>query len=271
MDSKSLARYFQKTGTLKLDQLDYNFLKHLQRTHLETFAFEGCNPLLGQKVSLDPQKLIDKFLNHPRGGYCFEQNLFFKDVLISLGYEVNTYLGRVIESNSDFGRTHLVNVVLINSDLYLVDVGFGGYNSPEPLLIHDGFTLETNLNTYRIKQVKSTYFFQAWINDEWENLYSFDFNIYTFGDYEVANWYTSTNPNTTFTQSLNIAIIDGNFRYHLKNDTFSILKSGHYIKKETIQSLPRLQEILERYFKINPSYLPGWHQKINEILAFSKK
>lgn len=271
MDSNSLARYFQKTGAKRLEQLDYNFLKHLQRTHLETFAFEGCNPLLGQRVTLKPEDLIDKFLNHPRGGYCFEQNLFLKDVLKSLGFEANTYLGRVIESNSDFGRTHLVNVVNIKSDLYLVDVGFGGYNSPEPLLIQDGYILETNLNQYRIKQVESTYFFQGWIHEDWIDLYSFDFNIYTFGDYEVANWYTSTNPNTTFTQNLNIAIIDGDFRYNLKNNIFSILKSGHLVKKEILQNFDHLQEILELYFKINPSYLPGWHQKITEILATDQK
>lgn len=267
MEYADVERYLKRTGSSFQSNLDEAYLKDLQFKHLNTFPFEGINPLLGLSVDLSPEKLIDKFLNHQRGGYCFEQNLFFKQVLEALGFQVRTVLGRVIESNPNRGRTHLVNIVEIGEEKYLTDVGFGGFNSPQPLQIIQNQEVQTPLNTYRIVKEEPTLYFQVLTDGDWKGLYSFDFNIYNQGDFEVANWYTSTNPKTTFTQQLNLAIIDQNKRYHLKNNAFSIIESGILLDKITLTSLVEMNEVLLDYFKLDASYLPGWANKVKEILG----
>lgn len=260
-----LKHYLEKIKSNETKSNSLNYVSHLQSMHLNTFPFEGINPFTQTPVPIDLSELNKKFLNQQRGGYCFEQNLFFKSILEESGFNVKSYLGRVIEKNAHAGRTHLINIIEIEDQSYLIDVGFGGLNPPAPILLGNNVITETNLNTYRLVQEETAYILQVWKNREWKNLYSFDFNHYTPMDFEVANWYTSTSPKASFTQHLMVCIVRGNQRLNLKNNLFSVLENSQIVEKKKIETIEELESLLKTHFKIDPTYLINWKEKVQVL------
>ncbi len=59
-------------------------------------AFENLNSFLKQPVPLDLASLQQKLIHEKRGGYCFEQNLLLRAVLIALGFQVTAFTARVL-------------------------------------------------------------------------------------------------------------------------------------------------------------------------------
>lgn len=63
-------------------------LQTLHALHPRAITFENLNPLLGIPVKLYPELLEQKLIHGGRGGYCFEHNLLFKQVLETVGFSV---------------------------------------------------------------------------------------------------------------------------------------------------------------------------------------
>lgn len=69
---------------------DIEYLKSLHTHQLSKIPYENLSLHYSKdhKVSLDPQNLYDKLLNHGRGGYCMENSIFFNHILRGLGFQV---------------------------------------------------------------------------------------------------------------------------------------------------------------------------------------
>jgi len=93
--------YLQRIGYQGEKQPTLNTLKALQCLHLQAIAFENLNPLLGLAVSLDSQALMNKLVDQRRGGYCFENNLLFLEILTGLGFQARGITGRVYWNQPD--------------------------------------------------------------------------------------------------------------------------------------------------------------------------
>lgn len=166
---------------------DYETLENLQFLHLSTFPFENLNPLFGKEVSLDKDSLNQKFLAQNRGGYCFEQNLFFLNVLKSIGFNVRPLLGRVHSDKGISGRTHLLLLAEIDKKQYITDVGFGGLCIPKPIRIDSEIAQPTVFGDYKITKDKNLYHLKLKFDDEWRTLYSFDMIEPVWADFMVGN------------------------------------------------------------------------------------
>src|SRR4051794_9896643 len=120
---------------------DLSGLKALQRAWLARIPFEALAALLGEHEPLDAERLIDRFVNGRRGGYCFEVNGVFALLLETLGFTVERREAVV----GDDGRTdHLALVVHAPEGPHLAEVGFG--DGPiAPLPLREG---ETTLGPY---------------------------------------------------------------------------------------------------------------------------
>ena len=93
---------------------------------MATFAFGSVGPRLGDELPLDIKSLFDRLVVRRRGGYCFEQNGLFYEVLDELGYAPRLYLARVIHGQDIHpGLTHRISLVTYGGTDYVVDVGFG--------------------------------------------------------------------------------------------------------------------------------------------------
>ncbi|MDX1803484.1 MAG: arylamine N-acetyltransferase [Alcanivorax sp.] len=203
--SQTLSAYLQRIGFSGQPHPDLATLAQLQRCHLETLAFENLNPFLGLAVPLDTPALSDKLVRAGRGGYCFEHNLFFQAMLEQIGYRVRGVTGRVYW-NQPPGfqppRSHMLLLVTLDDDDYLVDVGFGGLTPTAPLRFAERSGQATTLERFRVQQHDDYFSLQVALHDDWQLLYRFDLTEQWPVDYEMANWYVACHPASKFVNNL---------------------------------------------------------------------
>src|ERR1035438_1777154 len=110
-------------------------LRGLHRRHLRTVPFENLDIALGKPIELDPQLLYEKIVVRRRGGYCYELNGLFHDLLTGLGFNVCMLSAQVRREDGSFGPDfdHMLLKVTLD-DAWLADVGFGdSFVAPLPL------------------------------------------------------------------------------------------------------------------------------------------
>ena len=157
-----------------------------------------------------------------------ENNCFFGTVLRSLGFAVYSVGARVHGSVNGGGSkapfsgfTHMVNLVRMGDGdgdgyerVYMVDVGFGSDGPVRPLLLRDDESMERGIGEQCMRlragniadntdeeQKLWVYQTKGHLDDEeWRMKYCFTELEFLPQDYEVMNYYTSTNPKSWFTQ-----------------------------------------------------------------------
>lgn len=80
---------------------DVESLKLLQRSHLLTVPFENLDIHLKRPIVLDVERFYEKIVEQGRGGFCYELNGLFNELLRSLGFTTRLISGRVFS-----GTTH---------------------------------------------------------------------------------------------------------------------------------------------------------------------
>ncbi len=250
-----LNAYFDRIGFRGKAKPDYLTLKILQELQVQHIPFENFNPLLKLLVSLKPEDLFKKLVHNKRGGYCFEQNLLFLNILKTLGFNARGLTGRVILNRPKATitqRTHMLVMVEIKGKKYICDTGFGGQVLPSPIRFITNKPQKTRLEDYQIIDYKKDFILQVQIKKKWKNLYKFDLQEQYDVDYKLANWYTSTHPDSHFTKSLTVTRVGKNSRYILHNNEFVIHYPDQKSKKRNIQSVKEIFSILHRQFDLHP-------------------
>lgn len=211
-------------------------LKALHRYHLANIPFENLELHYSahKKVSLNMDVLYDKFvergMKHGRGGRCMENNGFFGTVLRSLGYNVRNCGGRVsrmwnpnAETREQLGQTydnwnHMLNLVKLEKQWYIVDVGMG---SMGPAIVYpledgwEGIAVPPRKIRLQLRAIPESYgqgedtpklwcFDQCLVPDEpgkdkWIPTYCFTETEFLPQDYEMMSFFTSNNPSVFFT------------------------------------------------------------------------
>lgn len=124
IDEGRVERYLERIGMSARPNVDLAGLDELHRAHLSTVPFENLDVYAGVAVSTDPARSLAKILSGGRGGWCFELNGAFGELLTALGFEVR-YLGAaVLLSGPTAVISHLCLEVTLDEP-YLADVGFG--------------------------------------------------------------------------------------------------------------------------------------------------
>ena len=127
---------YLKNVTLKQPEVSIGFIKELQNGHVGNYPFSSLGVLLHECLSLESQVLFDRVVRNKRGGYCFEHNKIFFEILTSCGFRCEIVLARVLlDRNIDVPRTHRITKVGLPDGNYIVDVGFGPLCPREPLLL----------------------------------------------------------------------------------------------------------------------------------------
>ena len=99
MTDIDLAAYLGRTGAAE-ETPSLAALTRLLHAHVTTFPFDTIDVLLGQHRGVDLDTVRAKFLDHHRGGYCFEHATLFHAVLLALGYDeeqARAYLAKAVE------------------------------------------------------------------------------------------------------------------------------------------------------------------------------
>ncbi len=281
-DAVSLDAYFQRIGYSGPREPTLDALRGIHLQHALTIAFENLDPLLRRPVRLDLESLEKKLVRGGRGGYCFEQNLLLGAVLRTLGFRVTDLAARVIW-NAPQGalrpRTHM----LLRIDLedggaagsgggaarsvpYVADVGFGGLTLTAPLRLAPDIEQETPHETFRLIRIDESFVIEAWLRDAWVALYRFDLQPQLLPDYEVANWYVSTLPESHFVKGLTVARPAADRRFNLNNTQLSIHHVGGTSEQRTLSTVKELRGVLEETFGIALSDLAELDETLGRLI-----
>src|SRR5699024_2845662 len=142
------------------------------------------------------------------------------------------------------GRTHMILLVEIDEASYIVDVGFGGLASPYPLKLVANEEQVTPLSSYRFLRSEVGFVLQTKVENDWKTLYTFDLQSQYLIDFEIGNYYTSTNPNSSFLRRLVVTLLSKDARYALHNNSFSIYRNNDKPEKRILTSVNEIKEVM---------------------------
>lgn len=268
MKDSALKSYLERIGLSEAVSGDLETLKKLAQAHPKHITFENIDSFTGIVPSIDTTDIFHKLITEKRGGYCYEQNSLFKEVLQSLGFNMKMHLARVLWSSKDgaeTARTHMLLTTDIEDKKYLVDVGFGSMTLTAPIVFNS--EQETPNGLFRLISLDDNFYRLDVFKNEWLPIYKFTLEEVQLSDLDMANWYVATGPSSIFNKFLMITRVDENARYALFNKEFNIRDNEGGKKSSEIASEEELQSVLINYFKLDlpAAILTATYAKLNAI------
>lgn len=246
-----LEAYLERVQYQGPTSADWATLAALQRCHLAAIPYENIDVLEGRSVDLSIPALLAKLVLAGRGGYCFEQNRLFGAALLEIGFEVRPVLVRVLWHHPPGAprpsKSHLTLVVRINDEDWLVDVGFGGSVPDQPLRLVLNHVQDTRHDKYRFMQGAEGLQLQIERDRIWEAAFEMTDGLVADADLEVANWHTSTHPQSWFRSTLAVSLCTDEARYNLYNRQFSIRRPSQPVEYQELDDA-QLRDVLHQCF-----------------------
>jgi arylamine N-acetyltransferase len=252
-----LEAYLARIGYTGPRDVNAETLRGVHRAHLYAVPFENLDVVLKRPIKLDPASLEQKIVAGRRGGYCFESNALFMYALQALGFAVTPLAARVLWERKDPSlppRSHMLLMVDLDAGLFLADVAFGGQTPPQPLSFAVNIEQATSHEPYRLRRTADGELeLEALMAGQWGVLYRFTLNAQQPVDFEHANWYTATHPDSFFANNLIAAIPGDGCRYTLFNREFRTRRPDGAVETLVLENANALAAVLREKFGISIS------------------
>ncbi len=175
----------------------------LAQAHVQTVPFENFDIHLRTPIELGLKAIYDKIVAARRGGFCYELNGLFAELLRALGFEVELLSARVRGSRGLGPRfDHLtLRVVTEEGRAFLVDVGFGG-GPPAPLPIAPGAALPEGDREHRLTLARGVLGYERYGRLGYEIGYDIDPAPQSLRAFEPMCRHHERSPSSWFTQEL---------------------------------------------------------------------
>ena len=224
MANSFLDRYFERIRYSRSPLPNLQTLRDLHLLHLQHIPYENIDVFCHRGVKLDPETLTRKILLRRRGGYCFEQNGLFFMALTALGFKCHPNMARVHRNRPQpGGRTHQINLVELDGETWVCDVGFGGSGFRHPLPLQADKEVEQMGEIYRFHESDPHGFYlQKKMGGEWQPLYTFRVEPALPIDMEIANFYTANSADHVFLNAIMGTRMTDRGRVTLSDHTFKI-------------------------------------------------
>jgi N-hydroxyarylamine O-acetyltransferase len=247
-----IEAYLARTGYVGSREPTLDVLHALTAAHAQAIPFENLDVLLGRGIDLAPDAVFDKLVRRRRGGYCFEQNSLFLQALTALGFRATPLSARVrIDRPREVlpPRTHLFLRVEIAGESWLTDVGVGALSLTSAIRLGVDGEQVTPHEPRRIVREGDRWFHQARLGDVWGDVYEFTGEEMPPIDRELANWFTSTHPQSHFQGRLMTAraAADGR-RITLQNAELKLRDRTGHATARILTSPEELLVVLSEHF-----------------------
>ena len=237
MTNNFLDLYFKRIKYSQSPVVNLQTLRDLHLLHLQHIPYENIDVFCHQGVKLDAETLTQKILLRQRGGYCFEQNGLFFTALTELGFKCHANMARVHRNRPQpGGRTHHINLVELDGQIWVCDVGFGGSGFRQPLMLQVDVEVEQLGEIYRWhKNDEHGFYLQKKMEQEWQPFYTFKIEPALPIDLAMANFYTSNSSDHIFRDAILGTRMTDHGRVTLSDHTFKVfdLTKGT-LEKETV-------------------------------------
>jgi N-hydroxyarylamine O-acetyltransferase len=228
-------KYLRRIGIENFDiPITAENLKFLQKQHLLNVPFENLDIHWKRPILLDNNSFYNKIVGEKRGGFCYELNGLFCELLNKIGFSSKLISARVATDNGDFSAEydHLAILTKIDDNDFLVDVGFGDFTD-EPLKFVLDIEQQDKSGAFLIRKYTDEYFEVAKKDgDEWKGEYIFKDLARDLAEFtEMCNFH-QTSSESHFTQGKICSLMLENGRKTLTDKKFIETEDGEKIETE---------------------------------------
>lgn len=245
-----VEEYFKRIGYSGKPEANLKTLRTIHRLHLLSVPFENLDIHFGTPIYLNTQNFFDKIVKKNRGGFCYELNGLFYELLRCLGFKVQMLSARVANSDGSLGPDFDHMTLLVELDEpWIADVGFGE-SFMEPLRLNDPSDQIQNGRGFKLVPGENGWlFYQAEQNGQWSNQFSFNLQPHDLNDFSGMCHYQQTSPESSFTKRVVCSLATKNGRITLTDQMLIATKKGK--RKETkISGEPEFRSLLKKHFGI---------------------
>lgn len=225
-------------------------LKLLQKQHLLNVPFENLDIHWKRPISLETKKFYEKIVGEKRGGFCYELNGLFNELLKASGFQTKLISARVF-NGTEFGAEydHLAILAKIGTEEFIVDVGFGDFTA-EPLKFVLNTEQKDKNGVFLIRNFDEEYFeIVKKDGTEWTSEYIFKTLGRNLEEFSEMCIFHQTSSKSHFTRGKICSLMLENGRKTLTNQKF-ITTAENEKREIEIRSESEFYEILEREFGI---------------------
>jgi N-hydroxyarylamine O-acetyltransferase len=229
---------------------DLATLRDLHRAHLHAVPFENLDIHLGRTIELDRAAFFRKLVGERRGGFCYELNGLFAELLSFVGFRVSLLSARVARAAGDFGPDfdHLA-LLVEGGDLaerQLADVGFGR-SFREPLSLDTPREAEADGSFYRAIEAGAGWQVQSRREaGAWAPEYAFTLAPHPLEAFAAMCEHHQRSPESHFTQAVLCSLPTARGRRTLRGHTL-IETEGEARRETELDEAARAAVLAERF------------------------
>lgn len=251
MNETYLNNYLERIHLQEKITPNLDALKLLQKSHLLNIPFENLDIHNGTPITIDVEKFYNKIVENKRGGFCYELNGLFNELLRTLGFNACIVSARVFNTDGKYGNEfdHLAIIVLLDNEKWLTDVGFGEF-AFSPLKIDSGIEQEDERGIFRIYRYNEEYYVvQKKTSPGWKSEYLFSLKPRTLSEFSGMCRYHQTSAKSSFTQKKMCSIATPTGRITLTDNNLKITINNE-LKETAVSNKKQFYELLKNYFDI---------------------
>src|SRR5262249_20193809 len=142
-------------------------------------------------------------------------------------FRVTRLAARVLfQATRALPRTHMLLRVEFQDAPWLADVGFGRSGPLMPVPWNSGNVSRQFGWSYRLVQENGLWRLQSIVQGSWQDLYAVSMEPQLPVDFEIANYYVSTHPESRFVHKLAIQHVSPGVRHILRGDQYTVDRDG---------------------------------------------
>ena len=248
MDKEKYLDRIKYTGGLKPN---LNLLKRLQKNHLLNIPFENLDIHNKVPIELNIDRIYEKIVQNNRGGFCYELNGLFYELLHSLGFRVKRISARVYNKDNGYSPEfdHFTIIAKIGNADYLTDVGFGEFIF-EPIELKLGKIQNDDRGRYLFDIYEDGYLRVNKIEDGTSTPeFIFKKVERELVEYKEMCEYHQSNPNSHFMKKRLISLPTINGRITISGNILKVTENKKVIEKE-LENETEFEKALWDKFKI---------------------
>ncbi len=242
-------QYFERIHYTGPAEASLIVLTQLQQAHLMNVPFENLD--IQHHIKIDLDNLFNKIVINKRGGFCYELNGLFYQLLKEIGFKAAMISARVYNATTKIYSPeydHMAIVVSLKGDHYLVDVGFGEF-ALSPIKIEHGKETIDSRGVFKIEKTDKNYIVVAKQNEKGQFIpeYKFLEKERHIEEFYSRCQYHQTSPESHFTQKIICSLPTQDGRITLTGNTLKITEKG-VITERQLKSNLEIEQVLREYF-----------------------
>lgn len=231
-------------------------LRNLQITHLRAVPYENLEILAGREPSLEISEIFKKIVVARRGGWCYELNVLFANLLRALGFRLDMLSAR-IDWDGTLGPDgdHMILLVHLEEP-WIADVGNARW-SLEPLALDPAKSHREGERVYRFAVDGTTH--TLMLADQGgpeQRQYVFELSPRREQDFSTVSRLKATSPQSRFTQGRLCSLRTKTGQITLSGTRIITVTHGER-RERPLRDEQEGDEILCEQFRLVPNYCEG--------------